>query len=155
MVEAMTSNVDHTYVTLTKNPSNLAVVLHAMPSCHNEYHGLTVRNQDDADRKLAGFLTLRGHTWLSVEPLLGPVDLQLKKWCIEGVIVGHDNRRGAPGTDTLDHVRSVVKQCRAAGVRVFVKQLWINRHLSKESLSCFPPDLRLRNLPWSMPEAGK
>ena len=42
-----------------------------------------------------------------------------------GVICGHDNRKGAPGTDTLDHIRSVVRQCEAAGVNVFVKQIWI------------------------------
>lgn len=44
---------------------------------------------------------------------------------MKGCIVGHDNRRGAPGTDTLDHIRSVVEQCRGAGVPVYVKQLWM------------------------------
>ncbi len=67
-----------------------------------------------------------------------------------GVIVGHDNRKGAPGTDTLDHVRSVVKQCVAAGVPVFVKQLHISGKLRHDPAD-FPEDLRHRDLPWSMP----
>ena len=97
----------------------------------------------------------------------------------QGVIVGHDNRRNAPGTDTLDHVRDVVQQCVRAGVPVFVKQLWMDTcpecsrtyppGTAAEAEYCddcgigklrpklwhdpeaFPEDLRYRDLPWSMP----
>ena len=44
---------------------------------------------------------------------------------IRGIIVGQDSVKGAPGTDTLDHIRSVVEQCQAAQVNVFVKQIWV------------------------------
>lgn len=69
---------------------------------------------------------------------------------IRGVLIGHDNRRNAPGTQTLDHVRSVVEQCREAGVNCYCKKLWIGGRYT-ENVADFPPDLRERRLPWSMP----
>ena len=74
------------------------------------------------------------------------------KWQgIEGIIVGHDNRRGAPGTDTLEHVRSTVEQCRDAGVPVYVKQLLIGGKLRHDAKD-FPENLRRRQLPWPTKE---
>ncbi len=73
---------------------------------------------------------------------------------IAGVIIGHDNRANAPGTKTLEHIRSVVCQCEAAGVNVFVKQLWMEiggkRKLVHDPEQ-FPDDLRHRDLPWTFP----
>lgn len=106
---------------------------------------------------------------------------------IDGVIVGHDNSRGALGAGHWNHVRSVVMKCQAAGVPVFVKQLWASlcqhcgRHprnwhdndrldrcgecggdvvLPARRTLCtksdqFPPDLRLRQLPWSRPKGPR
>jgi protein gp37 len=127
------------------------------------------------------------HIWLSLEPLWAGLDfnthlypddpqdglktdwlkrtLELQsggtivhKPYIDGIIVGQDKRRTAPGTDTLDHVRSVVEQCQAAEVPVYCKQVWLPRprtvlppKLYMDPID-FPEDLRLRSLPWSMPE---
>jgi hypothetical protein len=85
--------------------------------------------------------------FLSVEPMLGPVDLKLKgdacrdwdgvsfeatsrrmlKYDARGkeihwVIVGGESGPGARPCD-VEWVRSIVGQCKAAGVPVFVKQL--------------------------------
>ena len=173
----------HVFVTLTKNATDAA----RTSQCRHEYRGLTIRHQEDADMKLPAFLQIPGQIWLSLEPLWGAVKIwdcggwgdEAAAWWgkdapLSGVIVGHDNRRNAPGTDTLDHVRSVVRQCEAAGVPVYVKQLWQRwcvkgqhawdrcPHLSvdgKRSWNMrlchdpadFPEDLRRRDLPWSMP----
>lgn len=127
----------------------------------NIYHGLTIRTQAEADQKLAVFLQIPGKLWLSLEPLWGDValcDPRIGAWIpsygdrVKGVIVGHDNRRGAPGTDTLRHVRSVVKQCRAGGIPVYVKQLWIDGNSFRRDPAEFPPNLRIRDLPWTMPK---
>ncbi len=165
----------------------------------NVYKGLTIRNQQDADEKLPDFLSIPGKLWISYEPAWGPVNWQVPFGLVSavgggwnrfvtavrrargdvplGVIIGHDNRKGAPGTQTLEHVRSCVQQCQAAGVKVYVKQLWLarcpkcgqsptleNRQLTFRC-SCggrlkrklyhdpedFPEDLRLRQLPWETP----
>lgn len=78
---------------------------------------------------------------------------------IKGVIVGHDNRRGAPGTDTLIHIRSVVEQCKAAGVACYVKQIWYHkpewdelfflRASHPDEYALYPADLKHRDLPWA------
>ena len=72
---------------------------------------------------------------------------------IEGMIIGHDNRRGAPGTDTLDHIRDAVRQCKAAGVKVYCKQIWHKGKLLRanhpEEYAQYPHDLKWRQLPWS------
>jgi len=115
--------------------------------------------------------------WLSLEPLQSAVNFNLPcnpscpatpkvNWLerhqdlqdgghhhivpyISGVIVGHDNRKGAPGTETLEHIRSVVQQCTAAGVPCYTKQLWIDGKLRHEP-EHFPVDLRTRQLPWEI-----
>jgi len=177
----------HIYVTLTKNVERLAAMITPtsyQPLVDRMYNGLTIRNQAAADAKLPVFLNIKGNLWLSMEPLWGPTDIlpalvwtclgcgktQTIPVCgcgdhahdhrISGIIIGHDNRRGAPGTDTLDHVRSVVCQCKSAGARVYVKQLWLTPQSSGVPRLCtetreFPSDLRLRDLPWSMPKEAK
>lgn len=207
----------HNYVFLTKQPRKMGairkrLVLTAYAS--NWYMGLTIRNQAEADEKLGAFLSIPGNLWLSLEPLEGALDFGYSRWksrlqapldtlnWLQGVIVGMNNRRGAPGTDTLDHIRSVVKQCQAAGVPVYVKQLYMlacNRcgaihddavpfpndkaptahhryndgcHSCKSGalrwkflraskpakpgepseFDCYPEDLKLRDLPWGMPQ---
>lgn len=156
----------HIFVTLTKNAEDAA----GTDQCRHEYRGLTIRHQADADAKLPTFLRIPGKKWLSLEPLWGDVNLhpalcqhdgtetptgRYGHWCtpsnqLSGVIVGHDNRTGAPGTNTLDHVRSVVRQCVDARVPVFVKQLHLGGKLCHDP-AAFPEDLRHRDLPWSMP----
>jgi len=184
MLANAATNRGHVYVWLTKNAERMAseVMSGKIAESGPDYWGLTIRNQADADAKLRDVLAINGRLWLSLEPLWGPMDIQLvlgTNCHIQGVIVGHDNRRGAPGTDTLAHVRSVVKQCQAAGVAVYVKQIWMwecgwchwqhEEHLSRckrcgrktswsrphlrEKPAMFPVDLRLRNLPWPAPRA--
>jgi protein gp37 len=105
----------HTYITLTKLPGPLSAWVKAWPHFGNMYHGLTIRNQAEADAKLPDFLQVPGNLWVSYEPAEGGVDWA--DWFLayedtgydpecdysnlQGIIVGHDNRRGAPGTDNL------------------------------------------------------
>lgn len=65
--------------------------------------------------------------FLSLEPMHGPVDLapHLEGGGIEWVIVGGESGPGARVFD-CDWAHAVVKQCHAAGVAVFVKQLGSN-----------------------------
>ena len=77
---------------------------------------------------------------------------------VQGIIIGHDKRKGAPGTDTLDHIRDCVDQCKAVGSNWYVKQVWDNgqlRHHAKSAeYAVFPADLKGGRLPWSRPEGA-
>ncbi len=75
---------------------------------------------------------------------------------IGGMIIGHNNTFGAPGTDTLAHIRDAAEQCQAAGVPVYVKQFWQDGTLLRAShpdeFDKYPEDLKLRFLPWRQPQ---
>jgi len=118
----------------------------------NVHIGVSVEDQKAADERIPLLLeTDAALRFLSVEPLLGPVDLThldadaagSKRLCqvdaltgrhtdmgrpcrrvgaIGWVIVGGESGPGARVCD-LDWIREVVRQCRVAGVPCFVKQL--------------------------------
>jgi len=153
----------HHYVTLTKNAKRLRRLIMAMSwpvgwDAANISHGLSVCNQEMADQ-LATFSDEQlKRMWISFEPLWEAV----KFWWmtpvatarhIRGAIVGHDRRKGAPGTETLEWVRQIVKQCDITMTPVYVKQLWIDGKLVTDAEK-FPVDLRRRNLPWGPPNGS-
>lgn len=93
------------------------------------------------------------HGWLSAEPLLGPIDLRLgyvapEDIPFEWVVVGCEsgpNRRPC----SKKWVRQIVHQCRALGIKVFVKQLDIDGKCVTD-INKFPEDLRIRQVPWEV-----
>lgn len=65
--------------------------------------------------------------WLSLEPLIGPIDLgkafgPLSVDSIDWVVVGGESGPGARPC-SINWIRDIVAECRAAAVPVFVKQL--------------------------------
>jgi len=145
----------HVHLLLTKDPARLASLLSA-PLPDNAWLLATVRNQPDADRVIPALLRVpAGHYGLSMEPLLGPVDIlphiavnslsdgsPAPKPCgprIGWAVVGAESGRGArwgnqyassdvlagdapDAWDVIGWTRSIVAQCRAAGVPCMVKQ---------------------------------
>ena len=135
----------HTYLACTKRP-------HVMLDFYRWYgldppktlwNGLTVCNQQEADEKIPIFLQVPGKKFLSLEPLLGPVDLGLSLYSfhipdhfdrdlrktpahespgIDAVIIGGETGPGARPMHP-DWVRSVRDQCAAAAVPFFLKSL--------------------------------
>lgn len=164
----------HTFLILTKRPQRLlentfwedgytlpdgshdydsgtAPMHKLLASPKNLWHGLTVCNQAEADAKLPVFLQVPGKKFLSIEPMLGAVDVSryLRGDCaeicpegsdcsecceprmnsmgplrIDAVILGGET---GPGARPLhpDWARSIRDQCAAAGVSFFFKQ-WGN-----------------------------
>lgn len=104
---------------------------------HNVWIGTSIENQAAADERIPHLLKVPAVVrFLSMEPLLGPVDLTLgleefnaydpmlnrKPSPIHWVIVGGESGNGARPCE-VESVHSLVQQCRAAGVSSFVKQL--------------------------------
>jgi protein gp37 len=123
-----------------------------VPPFRNVWLGTSVEDQDAADKRIAHLLRCPASVrFLSVEPLLGPVDvtrvrtgraetanaltggLEVADTIDGGAVVGRGRRvdwvivGGESGTHArpcdVTWIRSIVAQCRAAGVPVFVKQL--------------------------------
>lgn len=118
----------------------------------NNYFGFTAENQEAYDiraTQAAQGFPAWVNLWLSCEPLLGEIDLdlpmmpQLPKWVVVGCESG-PNRRPCK----IEWVESIVDQCRSAGVPVFVKQLDIGGKCEHDIYK-FPAHLRIRQVPWA------
>lgn len=115
----------------------------------NVWLGVSVENQEAADERIPHLMRVPGAVrFLSCEPLLGPISFRPKATStadmmrlmdlgiadkpavlgdrvmplIDWVIVGGESGPGSRAFD-LAWARSIVNQCRAAGVACFVKQL--------------------------------
>lgn len=119
---------------LTKRPWNLVAWwqdsdLGKWPA--NLWMGVSTENQEEADERIPWLMMLPAAVrFLSVEPMLGPINLA--GWAIDApgsyplnrlawVIAGCESGRGARPMD-LAWVRSLRDQCAAAGVPFFFKQ---------------------------------
>lgn len=128
----------HRFLILTKRPERMAQFFKNVPpaaGAPNVWLGTSVEDQASADERIPHLLaTPAAVRFLSCEPLLGPVDLtsipcehdgeplnplgSRIHWVIGG---GESGPRARPMD--LAWARSLVAQCRAAGVAPFVKQL--------------------------------
>jgi protein gp37 len=143
----------------------------------NVWLGVSVENQHFADERIPLLLqTPAAVRFISAEPLLGPIELERggfalhrpvkspsgTRWPgLDWVIVGGESGSKARPFD-LAWARSIVAQCKAAGVPVFVKQLGSNptcehcgdaiavfgpRNRKGGDINEFPQELRVREFP--------
>lgn len=140
--ETMITTPRHTYQVLTKRPERMLeymsssdtwprrVTIDKLPP-PNVWLGVSVEDQERAEERIPLLLqtpaTLR---FLSCEPLLGPLDLhaacalyaEADSATIDWIIVGGESGPGARPF-VLGWGKELVRQCRAAHVAVFVKQV--------------------------------
>ncbi|HMN15869.1 MAG TPA: phage Gp37/Gp68 family protein, partial [Bellilinea sp.] len=154
---------EHTFMILTKRPHIMeqevkALIGAGMPVLPNAWLGTSVEDQDAADKRIPFLLdTPAAVRFLSLEPLLGPVDLegpfgiqgpQNGDWSnpdtpdmwldgIHWVIVGGESGKGARPMHPA-WVRSIRYSCVSAGVPFFFKQ-W-GEFLPLDQLNKMPPD---------------
>ncbi|MCL6430833.1 MAG: phage Gp37/Gp68 family protein [Anaerolineae bacterium] len=110
----------HVFQILTKRADRLLELARLLPWPPNVWMGVTVERQEcvwrvDLLRNVPAAIR-----FLSCEPLLGPVVLDLRG--MHWVIVGGESGPGARKMD-LAWVRGVKVQCQTAGVPFFLKQL--------------------------------
>lgn len=156
----------HTYQILTKRPERIAehLPLDWGRGYPNVWLGVSVETQRQAERITALMGIAAAVRFVSAEPLLGPLSLRwLAAWPenaprtamnlaagatnhldglrrLDWVIVGGESGPGARPM-RLEWAREVVRQCREAGVAVFVKQL------GASPLDRFPDDTET---PWPL-----
>lgn len=107
--------------------------------------GVSVEDQRYADARLdimAGLPRL----WISMEPLLGPVQLaDAHLAALNWIIVGGESQAGARPME-LDWARSLRDQARTAGVWFFLKQLGGHPN-ARADIANFPADLQIQEVP--------
>lgn len=142
-----TQNLD--WLLLTKRPENVRRMWpsryysskkNSKPFRNNVWLGTSISTQADADRNIPLLLQCRdlaAKLFVSAEPLVGPIELEANKmgvrpwhdepWFggIDLVIVGGESGPNARPCN-VDWVRDLIRQCRAAKVPCFVKQLGTN-----------------------------
>lgn len=188
----MQDSKHHTFQILTKRPDRMCdevtrlYEFHGMEPLPNVWLGVSVENQQAAGERIPHLLRCPAAVrFLSCEPLLGEVRLRTGCYEMPGggrcgttldgihwVITGGESGPGARPCN-IEHIRSIVGQCQAAGVPVYVKQLGAKPHgfaqwpdhednegrgceLGKKKLSKkggdpteWPEDLRVRDMPAS------
>jgi protein gp37 len=109
----------HKYQLLTKRPKRAARLADKLPWPANVWMGTSVESQDQAWRVDALREVPAAVRFLSIEPLLGPVRLDLTgiHWVIVGGESGHRARPMDP-----EWVRDLRNACVDAGVAFFFKQ---------------------------------
>jgi protein gp37 len=110
----------HTFQVLTKRAERLAALAPSLPWPHNVWMGVSVEDARVVDR--IGYLQKAPAAvrFLSLEPLIGPLEgLRLEgiDWAIVG---GESGPRARPMKP--EWVKSILRQCRAASVAFFFKQ---------------------------------
>ncbi len=132
--ETMEAASNHTFMVLTKRPERISSVLFGKEGgfylgggdyIENVWLGVSVEDQRTADSRIRELLKCRwmGLNFVSIEPMIGPVDLfsvpEIGKigWVIVGGETGPRARPMHP-----DWVRSVRDQCRYLGIPFFFKQ---------------------------------
>jgi protein gp37 len=104
----------------------------------NVWFGISAENQARADERISKVLQIpAAKHFISLEPLLGPINISEGLPPIDWVIVGAETGAGARPCDP-DWVRSIRDQCRVAGVPLWVKSL------GKQPI---PDDLMIRERP--------
>lgn len=128
----------------------------------NAWLGVSAENQETFDKRHGDLgNTPAAVRYLSLEPLLGPIDVApfCESFQTRWVIVGGESGRDARPC-RLAWVRDIVRQCADYGVACFVKQLGSNaeegfgvnrklglKHYKGGDPSEWPADLRVREFP--------
>ena len=179
MFTVMAQSTQHTFQILTKRPERMRALMrrwygpmgNPFGPLPNVWLGVSVENQQAADERIPLLLqTPAAVRFISAEPLLGRVDLEpyLVRYDRNGepiarrnelhwVIIGGESGTNARWLD-LDWPRSIIEQCQAAQVPIFMKQLgsvwasddeWCRQHRDRHGglMEAWPHDLRIREFP--------
>lgn len=165
----------HTFQILTKRPKRMVEWFGWMGKeateewpLPNVWLGVSCESQKYADERIPLLLqTPATVRFISAEPLLGPVRLdgflrgkESHSPFLDWVIVGGESGNGARICD-IEWIRAIARQCSAAGVACFVKQLgsaagiaalgaYVRRPMNDRKggdINEFPADMRVREFP--------
>ena len=130
--EACEKAPQHRYLFLTKNPKG--IWRDGVPILKDAWYGTTITRQADLER--ISHLILEGNRFISIEPILEPINLSARPvkaaipfadWVIIGVETGDRKGKVIPKRDWIENI---VCDCRHQGIPVFMKdslqEVWGN-----------------------------
>jgi len=146
--DVMQKNPQHTFIVLTKRDGRMLEFFEwlwekgqcgqKISVADNVWMGVTIENEGHKDRLVNLFKSPVRHRFVSIEPMLGPVDIYAwlvespedtshlvgcAPWeTIEWVICGGETGRGVARPMQIDWVRSLRDHCAEAQVPFFFKQ---------------------------------
>lgn len=119
--ETMVRADQHVFQVLTKRAARLATLAPRLPWPANIWAGVTVERADCLHRVDALRSVPAAVRFLSLEPLLGPLDALDLSGIDWAIVAGESGPRARPMA--LDWARGIRDTCLAAGVPFFLKQL--------------------------------
>lgn len=142
--ETMVAAPQHRFQVLTKRTSRLRSLANRLPWPDNVWMGASVEDARVQQRIRDLQATPAKVRFLSCEPLIGPLDKLVLRG-IHWVIVGGES---GPRARTMDPAwaASVLRQCKAAGVAFFMKQMG-GKQSKGGDLKVIPTMLRIRQYP--------
>ena len=123
--EACIESPEWEYLFLTKWPARYK----KMPLMENAWYGSSVVKQSDVSRvekAMSGFNSSGSIKWVSMEPMLEPIEFSDLSWC-DLMVIGAQTQTTQPEgyveafSPEFDWVVDVVNQCREAGVPYYLK----------------------------------
>lgn len=115
--DAIHDNPQHKYIFLTKRPEIGTLLVG-----NNLWNGVTVTRQNELIRIPQLFEFIDNRAFVSIEPILGPIDLrvliQKPQWVIIGAETGNRKDKVIPKREWIE---SIVSECRVAGIPIFMK----------------------------------
>lgn len=145
--DTMTQAPQHTFMMLTKHPSRMAqhYIFYHDKIPKNVWFGMTAENQEMFDRRYKHLSLIKDHiTYVSAEPLLGPIEIKGKKTGM--IVVGGESGPGARPMSAA-WALSLRGQCEKQGIKFFFKQGSANNWPDYKNLESFPEDLQVREFP--------
>jgi len=129
----------HRWLILTKRPRRMRRFFEQVDVIPNAWLGVSVTDQATADARIPELLRVPVHgndivRFVSVEPLLGPVDMCEHLWALDWVIVGGESGAGFRPMKP-EWVQNVWLDCENARVPFFYKQ---DAALVTETRKAFP-----------------
>lgn len=119
-IDEMEANERHTFLVLTKRAERMAEILRGDPTLRDHiWHGISAENQGTLDERLPHLLCIPGNRFLSLEPLLGPIDLPWENrihWIVVGGETGPHKRECKP-----EWINSIIEYGRMSRIPVWVK----------------------------------
>jgi len=137
--EVVSKCPQHQFLLLTKRAQRMNDFFTAWPNylLSNVWIGVTAENQKMADERLLLLKDIPAKIrFVSVEPMLGPVDLSAYAEWLDWVIIGCESGPKRRHVST-EFIESLIVQCKAMGVPVFLKQMEVLGKVVSE------PSLRL------------